>query len=175
MAERVITRDDLERALAVLPHFGGRLGDTLVGLGLMRPLDAFRHLARQVREKLVDVCTWTAGRYRWYADKTNPWPALPLHLATREIMGAGAMRLPHAFVSEWAGTVADERPGRTVTTTMDLDGFGLSNRARYVYDLLDGGSTVRELLRRFSAQDRVDFLRVLYLLSETDACHIEKS
>jgi len=175
VAEGVISRNDLMRALALLPHFGGRLGDTLVGLNLMRPLDAFRHLSRQVREKLVEACTWSSGRYRWYADRVNPWPSLPLHLSTCEIMGAGAMRLPPASMSDWATTMAGCRPARSVTTTMDLSAFGLGQRAGYVYSLIDGRLSMRDLLSRFSAQDRVDFLRVLYLLTETDACHIATS
>jgi serine/threonine-protein kinase len=175
VSTKVISRDDLTNALAVLPHFGGRLGDTLVGLGLMRPLDAFRHLTQQVRDKLVDVCSWATGRYRWYADKSNPWPSLPLHLDTREIMGAGAMQLPHALMSDWATLVADSYPSATASSTTDLDAYGLGPRVAYVYQLLDGTASVRTLLARFSAQDRIDFLRVLYLLSETDACRITKS
>src|SRR5262249_35104042 len=69
VAQRVIAPGELAMALAMMPHFGGRLGDTLVGLGLLKPLDVFRHLTRQVREKIVDVCTWHKGSYRWYAGK----------------------------------------------------------------------------------------------------------
>src|SRR4030095_3627402 len=65
VAQRVISAGELAMALAMMPHFGGKLGDTLVGLGLMKPLDVFRHLTRQVREKIVDACTWQKGIYRW--------------------------------------------------------------------------------------------------------------
>src|SRR5262249_32599055 len=58
VAQNVITSGELSMALAMMPRFGGKLGDTLVGLSLMRPLDVFRHLTRQVREKLIDVFTW---------------------------------------------------------------------------------------------------------------------
>ena len=38
--ERVITRTELDMALAVMPRFEGKLGDTLVALGLVEPLGA---------------------------------------------------------------------------------------------------------------------------------------
>ena len=65
----------LAMALAVLPRFQGRLGDTLVGLSLMRPLDVFRHLLRQVREKLMQIFCWTEGSYEYYRGRQNRrWP-----------------------------------------------------------------------------------------------------
>src|SRR5262249_35654921 len=72
VAQKVISGGELAMALAMMPHFGGKIGDTLVGLGLMKPLDVFRHLTRQVRDKIVDVCTWQKGNYRWYRAKRNP-------------------------------------------------------------------------------------------------------
>jgi serine/threonine-protein kinase len=168
VASGVISQADLQRALRVLPHFGGRLGDTLVGLGLMRPLDAFRHLTQQVREKLIDVCRWTEGRYRWYADRDNPWPSLPLHLDTLEILGAGAMQLPLERMRTWANEHGQDRPARASHNPVRLDAFGLGGRTAYVYGLLDGHTTVHALARRCSAHDRLDLLRLLYLLVETD-------
>ena len=50
----VLSDGELAMALAMMPHYGGKLGDTLVGLGLLKPLEVFRHLTRQVRTKLID-------------------------------------------------------------------------------------------------------------------------
>ncbi|RMH44159.1 MAG: serine/threonine protein kinase [Deltaproteobacteria bacterium] len=168
VAQGAITADQLRRALALLPHFGGRLGDTLVGLRLMRPLDAFRQLTAQVRAKLVDVCTWTDGRYRWYAGRENPWPALPLHLNTFEILGAGAAATPDRAVSAWAARALDRRPRRARATPSRLDAFGLGERIAYVHAALDGATTVRDLIARFNERDRLDVLRLLRLLVEVD-------
>ena len=39
----VLSDGELAMALAMMPHYGGKLGDTLVGLGLLKPLEVFRH------------------------------------------------------------------------------------------------------------------------------------
>ena len=39
-------------ALAMLPRFGGRLGDALVGLGVLRPIELFRAIHDQTQERL---------------------------------------------------------------------------------------------------------------------------
>jgi hypothetical protein len=168
VARGAITEDELARALAVLPHFGGRLGDTLVGLELMRPLDAFRHLADQVRAKLVDVVNWSDGRYRWYGDRANPWPALPLRLDTFEILGGGAALTPYAQVAAWARTVANRAPVRVRSPAVQVDAFGIGAKLAYVHALLDGRATVGELGARHSDRDRTELWRLLRLLVETE-------
>ena len=41
---------DSQLALSMLPHYNGKLGDTFVALGMLRPLDVFRLLSEQVRD-----------------------------------------------------------------------------------------------------------------------------
>ena len=89
----VLSDGELAMALAMMPHYGGKLGDTLVGLGLLKPLEVFRHLTRQVRSKIIDVCTWNKGGFGWYAGRENPREAFPLDFNAFEILGAGAMAL----------------------------------------------------------------------------------
>ncbi|HTM20282.1 MAG TPA: protein kinase [Kofleriaceae bacterium] len=165
VARRVISRDELQRALGVLPHFGGRLGDTLVGLGLMQPMDAVRFLAAQVRDKLVDACTWRDGRYRWYRGERNPWPAVALHLDTYEIIGRGAAAIDGALLERWGLQLANRRP-MTSLPRIDLSVFQLGDRPRRVFNSLDGARTVGELAMHYaSGEQRQEFLRMLYLLA----------
>src|SRR5205814_9249678 len=93
VSKNVLSDDELAMALAMMPHYGGKLGDTLVGLGLLKPLEVFRHLTRQVRTKIIDVCTWNKGSFGWYAGRENPREAFPLDFNAFEILGAGAMAL----------------------------------------------------------------------------------
>lgn len=174
VANRVITRPQLERALEVLPHFGDRLGATLVGLKLMRPVDAFHHLTGQVRAKMVGVCSWAAGGYQWYHRYENPWPALPLHLDTFEILGAGAMSLSRDVIGRWARGVAMRRPVTSRLPLVDLQRFGLGQKPQFISYLLDGKTSVRGVVERFSAaQDQLDVLRILYLLIESECARFE--
>jgi serine/threonine-protein kinase len=167
VAQGAVTPQALQRAVAVMPHFAGRLADTLVGLGLLKPLDAYRLLARQVSAKLIDVCTWPKGRYRWYAGRDNPFQVRPLHLDAFRILAAGATALDVAFVDEWAAGVASQRP--RAAAAGDLEGFGLGSALARVHELADGRSTVAELTARVRSPDaRTNFLRLLYLLVETE-------
>src|SRR5204863_4808698 len=97
----VLSDGELAMALAMMPHYGGKLGDTLVGLGLMKPLEVFRHLTRQVRTKIIDVCSWTKGTFAWYAGRENPREAVPLDFNAFEILGAGALALSDEFIEAW--------------------------------------------------------------------------
>ena len=167
VAQGAITPQALQRAVQVMPHFAGKLADTLVGLGLLKPLDAYRLLARQVSAKLIDVCTWPKGRYRWYAGRANPFQVRPLHLDARRILGAGAAALDVAFVDDWASGVGARRP--RARPSEDLAGFGVGEALARVCDMADGRATVADLLARVRSPDaRTNFLRLLYLLAETD-------
>ena len=99
---RVITRDQLDRALAVLDHFGGRLGQALVSLDLIQPVDAVRLLAAQVAAKLVTACTWRTGAYEFRDGERNPWPALTLELRTFPIIGRSLDSIPVDRLVRWA-------------------------------------------------------------------------
>ncbi len=167
VAQEAISAAALQRAVQVMPHFGGKLADTLVGLGLLKPLDAYRLLARQVSAKLIDVCTWPKGRYRWFPGRANPFQVRPLHLDAMRILGAGATSLDVALVDDWASTHAMASP-RAVAAT-DLLAFGLGEALPRVHAMLEGRTSIADLTARVRSPDaRTNFLRLLYLLVETD-------
>ena len=88
----VIQRSELDMALAVMPRFEGKLGDTLVALGLVEPLELFKHIEDQVREKLLDLFTWTTGTVTFYGDVAPPMSGFPLRLDPWQILDAGIRR-----------------------------------------------------------------------------------
>ncbi|MFK8000804.1 MAG: serine/threonine-protein kinase [Polyangiales bacterium] len=92
VARSVISRGELDMALAVLPRFDGRLGDTLVSLGLVEPVHLFQHIATQVREKILDLFTWTAGNAEFYRGVPSPPSRFPLAIDVWELLDEGASR-----------------------------------------------------------------------------------
>lgn len=90
--KRVINRSELDMALAVMPRFEGKLGDTLVALGLVEPLELFQHIAEQVREKLLDLFTWASGSATFYEGVDPPSSGFPLRLDAWEILDRGIQR-----------------------------------------------------------------------------------
>ncbi|MBW2158678.1 MAG: protein kinase [Deltaproteobacteria bacterium] len=90
--KQVINRSELDMALAVMPRFEGKLGDTLVALGLVEPLELFQHIAEQVREKLLDLFTWASGTATFYEGVDPPSSGFPLRLDAWEILDRGLQR-----------------------------------------------------------------------------------
>jgi len=168
VAEGVLSQGELAMALAMMPHYGGKLGDTVVGLGLMKPLEVFRMLTRQVRSKLVDVCTWAKGEYRWYPGRENPREAFPLDLQPYEVLGAGAAAIPESIVGAWAGANAEAQPRSQKADRVRPEDFQLGGNLRRIYDSLDGNKSVAELRARYTDEaGRYRFLRILYLFVNT--------
>jgi len=161
--EGAISAGELDMALAMMPHYDGKLGDTLVGLGLMRPLDIFRHLTRQVRRKLVDVCTWQSGMFHWYPDRLNSGEAFPLDLDAYEVLGAGALELTPMFLQGWIEKNKNEIPKR-VEGAVDPSRFQIPE-IEAALERIDGKLSVMEHCARIpDPRERGRFVRCLYLL-----------
>ena len=92
VAKGALTRGELDMALAMLPRFDGRLGDTLAALGLMEPVDLFRHIVEQVREKLLALFTWDTGRAHFSHGVAPPKRGFPLGLDPYRVLLEGIER-----------------------------------------------------------------------------------
>ncbi|HEY8923770.1 MAG TPA: protein kinase [Polyangia bacterium] len=171
----VLRPAELEMALGMLPHFSGKLGDTLVGLGLMRPLDVFRQLSQQVRDKVIDVFRWSRGTFAFFRGVRNAQDSFPLGLDAFEILGAGALTVPYPDLEDRFGKLVDSRPKRSDRRRFDPDAFRLGPTPREVLALLEGDRTLGSWLAQFTApEERMTFLRSLYLLVESDLAEMEE-
>ena len=84
-----LEREELDLALAVLPRYGGRIGDTLISMGLVGPVDIFRAIREQGRDRVADLFSWTAGAVTFYRGQTAPHVEFPLDLDLASLMLAG--------------------------------------------------------------------------------------
>jgi serine/threonine protein kinase len=168
VTQNILSNGELAMALAMMPHYGGKLGDTLVGLGLLRPLEVFRQLTRQVRAKLIDVCSWTKGSFAWYAGKQNAREAFPLDLNTFEVLGAGAMGMPAALVDQWVARHAGQHLKAVKGARISPDRFEIPG-LRALYDSLGGKKSVGEVLALYTdVEERMRAARMLILLHECE-------
>ncbi len=173
VAEGVLTRDALARARAVMPTFGGKLADTLVGLDLVTPLEAYRLLATQVGSKLIEVCGWNDGRYTWAAGHPNPWRTRPLHLDIHRVLGAGVSQLGKDFIEAWAEEQGASFVIAEVVPEAELGAFGLGETLLRVHALLDGRTRLRDLLGRVrSPEARLNLIRLVYLEVQTEMARL---
>jgi eukaryotic-like serine/threonine-protein kinase len=86
---KIISREELDFALAVLPRYNGRMGDTLIALGLVGSLEIFRAIRDQGRDRLVDLFQWQAGKLSYYSGQTAPHVDFPLDLDIPALLIAG--------------------------------------------------------------------------------------
>jgi tRNA A-37 threonylcarbamoyl transferase component Bud32 len=163
----VISSGELDMALAVMPHFGGKLGDTLVGLGLMKPLEVFRHLTRQVRSKLIEVCTWTEGEYEWYPGVQCPKQAFPLDLDPLEVYGAAALAMPKDGLDAFFALHKNRKFAAARSSVVVPELFQVSGIRKY-QESFDGTRTLSEVFKTFdSKSDKLRDQQIVYLLINT--------
>ncbi len=168
-----LTPPALQRALAVMHHFGGRLADTLVGLDILDPLEAYRLLAKQVAAKLMETFSWQKGKYSWTPRHPNPWKARSLHLDSFRVVGAGAAQLTEALVDDWLATNRDAFVVREQVQDHELAQFGLGEALPRVHSMLDGRTRLGALGAKVrSPEARLNLMRLTYLLVQTDLARL---
>jgi len=86
-----LTREQLETALGTLSNYGGRLGDTLVGIGMVDAVDVFRAIRDQGRDRVATLCGWTEGLVSFYRGTAPQRVEFPLDLDLASPMMAGAI------------------------------------------------------------------------------------
>jgi hypothetical protein len=169
LEQKALTPQALQRALSVMHHFGGLLADTLVGLDLLDPLEAYRLLAKQVAAKLMEAFSWQKGRHTWAPRHPNPYKARSLHLDAYRVIGAGAAQLAEPLVEDWLQTNARAFTSREPAQEGELGQFGIGEALLRVYSLLDGRTRLGDLAARVrSPEARINLLRLTYLLVQTD-------
>jgi eukaryotic-like serine/threonine-protein kinase len=167
----VLSDGELAMALAMMPHYGGKLGDTLVGLGLLKPLEVFRHLTRQIRTKIIDVCTWNKGSFGWYAGRENPREAFPLDFNAFEILGAAAMALSDDVVESWIARSGALRLRASRTRRVGPERFEVKGLAP-LCDMLDGRRSVADLIE--TSGDRTERLNLGRMLCLLESCDLAR-
>jgi serine/threonine protein kinase len=173
LEQKALTPAALQRALSVMHHFGGRLADTLVGLDLLDPLEAYRLLAKQVAAKLMEAFSWQKGRYTWTPRASNPYKSRSLHLDAFRVIGAGAAQLSDVHVEDWLATNSRSFATREPAQDGEIAQFGLGEALLRVYSLLDGRTRLGDLAARVrSPEARVNLLRLAYLLVQTDLARL---
>ncbi len=86
----VLSAGELDMALAVLSRFQGRLGDTLIGLGLIDGVALFREIEEQGKDRLARAFGWRAGQAAFHRGVLPQRVEFPLDLDMAPVLLAGA-------------------------------------------------------------------------------------
>jgi len=161
----LLTPKELEGALVAMPHFGGRLGQALVGLKILKPVDAINLLAEQVGEKLLRACCWDYGRFVWEEGKKNPHESISLRLNSAKIVARGVRALSVERLTAWIEPRRNEAPDFSSEAPFELYEFGPSLSA--LLSTMDGGRTIDDLIGSVSSQSQRVVSAAVYALVVT--------
>ncbi len=161
----VISREELDFALAVLPRYGGRMGDTLIALGLVGSLDIFRAIRDQGRDRLVDLFQWRTGKLSFYAGQTAPHVEFPLELDVPPLVIAGleASAPGEAPLAAWRDRLdVVVSPGPSPSPRLRAAAW--PPVPRRLLDLTSAPTPLRELLENLARDGRTHANEVLRAL-----------
>lgn len=147
VARGVLSRGELDMALAMLPKFDGRFGETLAMLGLVQPMQLFKHIAEQVREKLLDLFLWNAGMATYFAGVPPPERGFPVGIDPWALLDEGiARRLAQGLEAERFAArehdsliAADPLPSEVSTA-------GFPGHVRLLLEILDRPRPLRDAI-----------------------------
>jgi serine/threonine-protein kinase len=157
---------EVDMGLAVLPQHKGRLGDALVSLGVLRPVELYRAVAAQVRGRYLDAFRWRRGEFLYVRDKASNEETYPIeqdaHVLMRDAsMALNASELEAALAPLWEKVI---RPPLEPHASMSA--YQLPDSWRWVLQQARGDQTVGSLFARCTMQsglDAEDAMRALFL------------
>jgi serine/threonine-protein kinase len=160
----VCLRMEVDMGLALMPRFGGRLGDTLVGLGVLRPVELYKAIAGQVRERYLEVFRWSAGQWAFRFGAKHDEETFPLDQGSHELLRDAAMSADEAELRTVLASALDKVIVREATPPAPIAAYALPEPWVRLLDV-QGDLTFRSILEREAANgsdvDRV--YRAFYL------------
>jgi serine/threonine-protein kinase len=147
VARGMLERSDLDFALAVLPRFNGRIGEALMGLGLVDTMKMFRAIQEQGRDKVAELFAWSEGGLAFYEGAQPTKVEFPLDLPIGPIVETGISRMldDRRASARWAPWV--DRRLAVVDVAAGLRDAGWSPRVEQVLTLAKAPIVARTLLR----------------------------
>jgi serine/threonine-protein kinase len=162
-----VLRMEVEMALAMLPRFGGRLGDALVGVGILRPIELFRAIHEQTQERLVETFRWKTGEIAFARGVRSQEETFPLGVDTCELIGRG---IRHGYgeeeLEELLAPMRDEPLEPVISPPVRREMFRLRDREAVALEAAQQGTTLRKLMAELSAAGTAsaeDVLRAVFL------------
>lgn len=175
-SRRLITQAQLEEALNRLSEWGGRLGDALVAIGAVPAHAIFEHLSDQMREKLLEIFTWSGGYYGYYENQEPEIQGYSLGLDSYQTIVEGTRervsfeRIKESYRNRLLMSIFINSP-----PPFSIDRLGLRARELRVLNLLESGDNLRRLLNKFSPDQHEMVYRTIYLLHQVEVISFEVS
>jgi serine/threonine-protein kinase len=152
-----VLRMEVEMALAMLPRFGGRLGDALVGIGVLRPIELFRAIHDQTQERLIEIFCWKTGEVSFSRGTRSQEETFPLGVDTYELLGRGVRRgYGYQELEALLDPVREEVLEPVSAPPVRLEMFRLPEREAAVIASVTGKTTLGKLVAEMAASGEAD-------------------
>ena len=157
---------EVDMGLAMMPQHSGRLGDALVDMGVLRPVQLYRAVAQQVRARYLEGFEWRKGEWLYVRSAESREDTYPIEQDSQVLMRDAAMQL-HATEVEAALSPLWETVVRPAEQpSAPLSAYQLPDAWNWVLAQARGDVTVGSLFARCCRQsgvDEEDAMRALYL------------
>ncbi len=169
--EFLVAQGELSRAqhaevLDFAARKGMRFTEALLALDVCTPNRLFTSLGAQVRDRILDLFTWTSGTFEFYHDSKPLDPVLPLNLRSHTLIHEGVQeRLPLGIVRRVMREAFQRqvvRCGSGIPADLHLSGRQL----RIVRTIEDERPTVARLVQQEKDEEWV--FRLLYMLTQIE-------
>jgi len=167
VASGQVLRMEVEMALAMLPKFGGRLGDALVGLGVLRPIELFRAIHDQTQMRYMDVLGWPSAEISFIRGARSHEETFPLGVDPFELIARGIREgYSVAELTRLLSPIEDDVLERVTNPPVRVELLRLPERESYILRKVDGTSSVRALIGQMTnlkIADADDVLRAVFI------------
>jgi eukaryotic-like serine/threonine-protein kinase len=156
-------RMEVEMALALLPRYGGRLGDALVGLGVLRPVQLFRAISDQVRERFLEAFRWRHGTWAFVPGERSHEETFPIGVDSYELMRDAVLQTHPEELEAALAPVREAVLARVESAP--LDAYRMSPEWQRLIDAVRADATFGSILARelTAGADAEDVYRAFYL------------
>ncbi len=167
IARGQVLRMEVDMALAMLPRFGGRLGDALVGLGVLRPIELFRAIHEQTQVRYVEIFRWRRGEIGFVRGERSHEETFPLGVDPFELIARGVREsYPAAELEAILSPLDEEVIEPVVPLPVRIETFRLPEREANVLRGIDGKSTLQKIAGEMvisKMADPEEVLRAVFL------------
>ncbi|MEO8875223.1 MAG: serine/threonine-protein kinase [Polyangiaceae bacterium] len=171
-----VLRMEVDMALAMLPRFGGRLGDALVGLGVLRPIELFRAIHDQMQERFLDVLSWKQGDIAFISGARSHEETFPLGVDSFELITRGIKEgYTQMELEELLEPIANDVLEPVPLPPLRIETMRLPEREAYALQSVDDGITLVGLTARMRELDAATDDEVLRAVFVGLSCDIVRS
>ncbi len=167
IAKAGVMRVEVEMAMSILPRFGGRLGDALVGLGVLRPVELVRAIHEQTVDRYLELFKWRDGEVAFEVGAASGEETFPLGVAPLDLVSRGVRESYTATeIQAWLAALGDAPVGPAESPLLRLDALRWSEAEGRVLSALTGPRPLSAFLREQVARRDVgpeDAVRGVFL------------